>query len=120
MTPRPLKVLHVITDSFSAFEFVAPLIMTASEHGVSSVLACSERSYPDAHSFMADLEGLGLDVRNVPLTRSMVSVGDDARALWALVQLIREVGPDGWLRVSVGTPQDMTAFQDALSEVAGL
>jgi histidinol-phosphate aminotransferase len=28
--------------------------------------------------------------------------------------LIREVGPDGWLRVSIGTPEEMVAFQDAL------
>jgi len=34
--------------------------------------------------------------------------------------LIRETGPDGWLRVSIGTPQEMTAFKDALVEVAGL
>jgi histidinol-phosphate aminotransferase len=34
--------------------------------------------------------------------------------------LIREVGPDGWLRVSVGTPSEMTAFKRALTEAAGL
>lgn len=31
--------------------------------------------------------------------------------------LIREVGPDGWLRVSIGTPEEMQAFRDALTEV---
>ena len=34
--------------------------------------------------------------------------------------LIRETGPEGWLRVSVGTPEEMRAFTDALVEVAGL
>jgi histidinol-phosphate aminotransferase len=29
--------------------------------------------------------------------------------------LIRETGPDGWLRVSVGTPVEMAAFRDALT-----
>ncbi len=29
--------------------------------------------------------------------------------------LIRETGPDGWLRVSIGTPEEMTAFRDALT-----
>lgn len=33
--------------------------------------------------------------------------------------LIREVGPDGWLRVSVGTPEEMAAFRAALTEVNG-
>ena len=31
--------------------------------------------------------------------------------------LIRETGPDGWLRVSVGTPTEMAAFRAALTEV---
>jgi len=33
--------------------------------------------------------------------------------------LIREVGPSGWLRVSVGTPDETAAFRAALVEVAG-
>ena len=31
--------------------------------------------------------------------------------------LIRETGPEGWLRVSIGTPEEMTAFRTALTEV---
>jgi histidinol-phosphate aminotransferase len=31
--------------------------------------------------------------------------------------LIRETGPAGWLRVTVGTPEDMTAFRDALTDM---
>jgi histidinol-phosphate aminotransferase len=31
--------------------------------------------------------------------------------------LIREVGPPGWLRVTIGTPEEMAAFRAALSEV---
>jgi histidinol-phosphate aminotransferase len=31
--------------------------------------------------------------------------------------LIREVGPDGWLRVSAGTPEEMASFKRALDEV---
>ncbi len=31
--------------------------------------------------------------------------------------LIRETGPDGWLRVSVGTAEEMAAFRTALEEV---
>ena len=32
--------------------------------------------------------------------------------------LVREVGPDGWLRVSVGTPEENAVFRNALAEVA--
>jgi histidinol-phosphate aminotransferase len=31
--------------------------------------------------------------------------------------LIRETGPEGWLRVSVGTPAEMEAFTTALEAV---
>ena len=31
--------------------------------------------------------------------------------------LIRETGPDGWLRVSIGTPAEMKTFKDALERV---
>lgn len=45
----------------------------------------------------------------------------DRHAIWqGLLDrgvLIREVGPDGWLRVSVGTPDETAAFKAALSEV---
>lgn len=45
----------------------------------------------------------------------------DRRAVWeALLArgiLIREVGPPGYLRVSVGTPEEMAAFRSALVEV---
>ena len=31
--------------------------------------------------------------------------------------LIRETGPDGWLRVSIGTAEEMAAFRHALTAV---
>ncbi len=46
---------------------------------------------------------------------------DDRHAVWrGLVErgvLIRETGPDGWLRVSIGTAAEMDAFKDALTQV---
>ena len=45
----------------------------------------------------------------------------DSHAVWqGLLDrgvLIRETGPDGWLRVSIGTPEEMAAFRTALEEV---
>ena len=45
----------------------------------------------------------------------------DRHAVWqGLVDrgvLIRETGPEGWLRVSVGTPDEMALFHRALEEV---
>ena len=46
---------------------------------------------------------------------------DDRHAVWhGLLDhgvLIRETGPDGWLRVSAGTPAEMAAFRTALTDV---
>ena len=46
---------------------------------------------------------------------------EDRRAVWdglvARGVLIRETGPEGWLRVSVGTPDETAAFRAALMEV---
>ncbi len=45
----------------------------------------------------------------------------DRHAIWqGMVDrgvLIRETGPEGWLRVSVGTPAEMQVFREALQEV---
>ena len=45
----------------------------------------------------------------------------DAHRVWRdLLErgvLVRESGPEGWLRVSVGTPQENVAFRDALMDV---
>lgn len=48
---------------------------------------------------------------------------EDRHAIWqGLLDrgvLIRETGPQQYLRVSIGTPEEMTAFRDALTEVTG-
>jgi histidinol-phosphate aminotransferase len=48
----------------------------------------------------------------------------DAHDVWQrlLAQgvLIREVGPPGWLRVSIGTAGEMAAFRAALASVPGV
>ena len=45
----------------------------------------------------------------------------DRHALWqGLLNhgvLVRETEPEGWLRVSVGTPEEMAAFRAALDDV---
>ena len=45
----------------------------------------------------------------------------DRHAVWqGLLErgvLVRETGPEGWLRVSIGTPDEMAAFRSALTEV---
>jgi histidinol-phosphate aminotransferase len=66
----------------------------------------------------------GLRVADSDANFVLFGTFDDRRAVWqGLLDrgvLIREVGPQGWLRVSVGTPQETAAFKDALTQVVGL
>lgn len=86
-TSRP-RVLQVITDSFSAFEFVAPLAQFLKERGVDVVIACSGRVYSDADSFVDRLRAVGLDVRDIDIPRS-IAPERDVLAFAHLVQLMR-------------------------------
>ncbi len=63
----------------------------------------------------------GYDVAPSDANFLLVGTFADRRAVWeGLLErsvLIRETGPDGWLRVSVGTPHDNQAFKAALKEI---
>ncbi len=64
------------------------------------------------------LRGLGLEVADSDANFVLFGRFADRHAIWqALVDrgvLIRETGPAGWLRVSIGTAADMAAFASAL------
>jgi len=63
----------------------------------------------------------GLQVADSDANFAFFGTFDDRHAVWqGLVDrgvLIREVGPDGWLRVSIGTAEEMREFRDALTAV---
>ncbi|GAB2757793.1 histidinol-phosphate transaminase [Nocardioides pakistanensis] len=63
----------------------------------------------------------GLEVAESDANFCLFGRFEDRHAVWqGLLDrgvLIRETGPEGWLRVSVGTPEEMAAFRAALMEV---
>ncbi|GAB3265397.1 histidinol-phosphate transaminase [Nocardioides dilutus] len=63
----------------------------------------------------------GLQVADSDANFALFGRFRDRHAVWqGLLDrgvLIREVGPDGWLRVSIGTGAEMTIFRRALTEV---
>ncbi|MGH8826291.1 MAG: histidinol-phosphate transaminase [Jiangellaceae bacterium] len=67
------------------------------------------------------LRGAGLDVAESDANFVLFGQFPDRHLVWqGLLDrgvLIRETGPAGWLRVSVGTPEEMRAFRAALMEV---
>ncbi len=70
---------------------------------------------------VAWLRDRGLRVAESDANFVLFGTFPDRHAVWqGLLDrgvLIRETGPDGWLRVSIGTAEEMTAFKDALVEV---
>lgn len=70
------------------------------------------------------LRSRGLRVADSDANFVLFGTFDDRHAVWqGLLDrgvLIRETGPQGWLRVSIGTPEEMAAFRAALVEVAQL
>jgi histidinol-phosphate aminotransferase len=69
------------------------------------------------------LRARGLTVADSDANFAFFGTFADRHAVWqGLLDrgvLIRETGPDGWLRVSVGTAEEMAAFRDALTDVMG-
>ena len=67
------------------------------------------------------LRGRGHEVADSDANFVFFGLFDDRRTVWqGLLDrgvLIRETGPDRWLRVSVGTPEENSAFRAALEEV---
>jgi histidinol-phosphate aminotransferase len=70
---------------------------------------------------VAWLRDQGLSVAESDANFALFGTFADRHAVWqGLLDrgvLIREVGPEGWLRVSIGTAEEMTAFKQALTEV---
>ncbi|TQL69204.1 histidinol phosphate aminotransferase [Nocardioides albertanoniae] len=69
------------------------------------------------------LRAEGLEVADSDANFVLFGRYADRHAVWqGLLDrgvLIRETGPEGWLRVSVGTPGEMDAFKQALTDVNG-
>jgi histidinol-phosphate aminotransferase len=77
---------------------------------------CAERD-----GLVSWLRGRGLRVADSDANFVLFGTFERRRDIWqGLLDrgvLVREVGPPRWLRVTVGTPQEMAAFRTALSEV---
>jgi len=96
---------------------VARAALAASSELLSSVNAL--RTERDA---LVDwLRGQGLRAADSDANFVLFGTFGDRHKVWqALLDrgvLIRETGPEGWLRVTVGTPGEMAAFRAALTEV---
>jgi histidinol-phosphate aminotransferase len=89
----------------------------------SSLLARVDELRAERDQTVSWLRARGLQVAETDANFALFGTFADRHAVWqGLLDrgvLIRETGPDGWLRVSIGTPEEMAAFRRALTEVTG-
>lgn len=87
-------------------------------------LATVEALRKGRDDLVAWLRGRGLTVADSDANFVLFGVFGDRAAVWqGLLDrgvLIRNTGPEGWLRVTVGTPEETAAFKAALTEVLAL
>jgi histidinol-phosphate aminotransferase len=78
----------------------------------------------DRDDMVAWLRGRGLTAADSDANFVLFGVFDDRNAVWQGILdrgvLIRNTGPKGWLRVTIGTPAENDAFKQALTEVCAL
>ena len=87
-------------------------------------LATVEALRRDRDDLVGWLRSRGLTVADSDANFILFGIFDDRDAVWQGVLdrgvLIRNTGPKGWLRVSVGTPAENEAFKQALAEECNL
>ncbi|MDT4913075.1 MAG: histidinol-phosphate aminotransferase [Pseudonocardiales bacterium] len=85
------------------------------------LLAAVDELRAERDRTVAWLRGIGLQAADSDANFVLFGTFPDRHAVWQRLLdrgiLIRETGPDGWLRVSIGTPDEMAAFRRALEEV---
>jgi histidinol-phosphate aminotransferase len=118
--PETIDALRVVRLPYHLSSVTQAVARTALEHS-DELLGQVDRIRAERDALVAWLRANG--VRAVDSDANFILMGeftDRHRAWQELLDrgvLVREVGPEGWLRVTVGTPDDNTALRTALAEV---
>jgi histidinol-phosphate aminotransferase len=100
---------------------VTQAVATAALRHAAELLGAVDRLRAERDDTVEWLRAEGFTVADSDANFVLFGTFDDRHAVWqALLDrgvLIRETGPSGWLRVSVGTPAEMRSFRSTLTEV---
>ena len=118
--PEVVEVLRVVRLPYHLSSLTQAVALTALEH--TSELGEQVRLLRAERDALIDwFDANGFDTTPSDANFALVGTFPDRHAVWqALVDegvLIREVGPEGFLRVSIGTPAEMETFRTALLKV---
>jgi len=118
--PAICDALRVVRLPYHLSAVTQAVALTALAHA-DELLANVDRLREERDRLVTWLRGAGFAVADSDANFVLFGAFDDRHAIWqGLLDrgvLIRETGPDGWLRVSIGTPEEMAAFRQALTDV---
>lgn len=118
--PRIVAGLRLVRLPYHLSTLTQVVARTALQHS-STLLAQLDALRTERDALVRWLRAAGLSVADSDANFVLFGRFPDTRAVWqGLVDrgvLIRETGPSGWLRVSIGTPEQMSVFRCALREV---
>ena len=120
--PRVVESLMVVRLPYHLSAVTQAVAITALQHAavLQEQVALLRR---ERDALVAWLEEQGFVVAPTDANFVLFGMFADRDAVWrGLLDrgvLIRQTGPDGWLRVSVGTPEENAMFRTALLEVTG-
>lgn len=119
-SPAVCDALRVVRLPYHLSAVTQAVALTALRHA-EELLARVEDLRAERDATVDWLRGHRLTVADSDANFCLFGTFEDRHAVWqALVErgvLIRETGPAGWLRVSIGTRAEMAAFRAALGEV---
>ena len=118
--PRVIDALRVVRLPYHLSVITQATARAALAHA-EELLATVDLLRSERDRVVGWLRDKGLTVADSDANFALFGVFDDRHAVWqALLDrgvLIRETGPEGWLRASIGTPKQNDAFMAALEEV---
>ncbi|WP_444960713.1 histidinol-phosphate transaminase [Nocardiopsis sp. M1B1] len=120
--PAVVDALQLVRLPYHLSAVTQTVALTALDHA-DELLAAVADLRAERDSLVAWLREQGFSVAESDANFVLFGEFEDRTRVWQdmLDQqvLIRETGPPGWLRVSVGTPQEMAAFRRALLRATG-
>jgi histidinol-phosphate aminotransferase len=118
--PAVIDALQVVRLPYHLSALTQAVARAAVAHSA-ELLASVAALRAERDAVVSWLRGLGLAVADSDANFVLFGEFADRHGVWQdLLErgvLIRETGPPGWLRVTVGTPAEMTAFRAALGAV---
>ena len=118
--PRVRDALRVVRLPYHLSSSTQAIALACLRHAP-ALLAQVDALRAERDGLVAWLRTHGFEVADSDANFVLFGRFENRHALWTRLLdhgvLVREVGPEGWLRVSIGTPAEMEAFKTALEEV---